>query len=250
MTRILGVLLAVGLLYGLACLGLYLSQRSLIFYPQPRRFGAPDSVMTIKVDGEQLLVSARPLAGPDAVLYFGGNAEDVSGSLPGLDLAFPKHALYLLHYRGYGGSSGKPSEAALFADALAMFDQLHARHANITVIGRSLGSGVAVHLASVRPVQRLVLVTPYDSLAEIAAQQFKLFPVRLLLTDKFESWRYAPLVTAPTTLIMASHDQVIPRASSQLLLTRFKPGVARAVEIPDSGHNTLSDKGAYISALQ
>lgn len=236
--------------YSLACLGLFLLQRSLIFYPQPRRFGAADSVIKVKVPGADLHVSARQLAGDDAVLYFGGNAEDVSGSLPSLAAAFPKHALYLMHYRGYGGSSGKPSEAAVFADAVALFDQLHAQHPNITVIGRSLGSGVAVHLASVRPATRLVLVTPYDSIAELAAQQFPIFPVRFLLTDKFESWRYAPQVLVPTTIIAADNDEVIPLASSRKLLSRFQPGIARYIVIPRAGHNTISDHPGYFEALR
>ena len=251
MRMLAGTAMTAGVVYLLACAALFLLQRSFIFYPQPRRFGTPDSVIAMKVDGAVLQVSARPLPGHDAVLYFGGNAEDVSRSLPTLAEAFPKQALYLMPYRGYGGSSGKPSEAAVIADALAVFDQLHAQHPNITLIGRSLGSGVAVHLASMRPAVRLVLVTPYDSLVELAARQFSLFPVRFLLTDRFESWRYAPLVTVATTVIMASHDTVIPRASSELLLTRFKPGVvAHSVVIPDSGHNTLSEWPAYITALQ
>lgn len=251
MTRVLaGASLGIAIAYLLACLGLYLLQRSLIFYPQPRRFGAADSVIKVKVPGAELRVSARQLAGDDAVLYFGGNAEDVSGSLPSLAAAFPKHALYLMHYRGYGGSSGKPSEAALYADAVALFDQLHAQHPNMTVIGRSLGSGVAVHLASLRPVARLVLVTPYDSIAELAAQQFPMFPIRYLLTDKFESWRYAPLIKVPTTIITADNDEVIPLASSRQLLSRFQPGVARYLVIPHSGHNTLSDRPEYLQALQ
>jgi pimeloyl-ACP methyl ester carboxylesterase len=245
-----GVALTAGLAYLLACLGLFMLQRSLIFYPQPRRFGAPDMLVKMKVEGAELRFSARPLAGSDAVLYFGGNAEDVSGSLPTMETAFPQQALYLLHYRGYGGSSGKPTEAALFADALAVFDQLHKQHPNITVVGRSLGSGVAVYLASARPVRRLVLVTPYDSIAGIAAQQFPMFPIRFLLTDKFESWRYAPLVTAPTTIVAAANDVVIPAASTRALLGRFHAGVARYVLIPDSGHNTVSGHRAYIGALQ
>ena len=251
MTRVIaGLALAAGAAYVLACVALYLLQRSLIFYPQPSRSGTPDSIVTFTVDGARLHATARPLATPDAVLYFGGNAEDVSGSLPTLAQAFPAHALYLLHYRGYGDSTGKPSEAAVFADALAVFDQLRVKHPNLTVIGRSLGSGVALHLASLRPVQRLVLVTPYDSIAELAAQQFPMFPVRLLLTDKFESWRYAPQVTAPTTLIAASDDEVIPLGSSRQLLARFKPGVARYVVIPGTGHNTISGEPAYIAALR
>lgn len=242
-------LLAAVAVYALACLGLFLAQRALIYYPQPRRFGTEASVMKLRLNGARLELSARPMAGPDALIYFGGNAEDVSGSLPSLAGAFPRHALYLLHYRGYAGSEGKPSEAALFADALALFDNLQARHPNVTVVGRSLGSGVAVHLAGARPVARLVLVTPYDSIAGLAAGQFPLFPVRYLLTDKFESWRYAPRVTAPTTIIAAEHDEVIPRASSNLLLTRFRDGVARLIVVPASGHNTISDHPAYPAAL-
>jgi len=168
----------------------------------------------------------RQRSGPNALLYFGGNAEDVSYSLPSLSTAFPDHAVYLLHYRGYGGSSGKPSEAALFADALALFDRVSTDHQNIAVVGRSLGSGVAVHLASLRPVARLVLVTPYDSLQELAARQFPYLPVRWLLLDKFESWRYAEHITVPTLVIAAEHDEVIPRMSTEALYKRFRTGVA------------------------
>ena len=251
MTRIVaGAALGVFVAYLLACLGLYLLQRSLIFYPQPRRSGGADSVIKVQVAGAELQVSARQAAGPEALLYCGGNAEDVSGSLPSLAAAFPDQSLYLMHYRGYGGSTGKPSEAAVFADAVALFDQLHRQHPNITVIGRSLGSGVAVHLASVRPVKRLVLVTPYDSIAELAAQQFPWFPIGFLLTDKFESWRYAPSIKVPTTIVAAENDEVIPPASSRKLLGRFQPGVARYIVIPGSGHNTLSDSPAYLQALQ
>ena len=95
------------------------------------------------------------------------------------------------------------------ADAIELFDRLHAAHPQITVIGRSLGSGVAVHLASVRPVQRLVLVTPFNSIAELAQQRFPLFPVQWLMLDKYDSWRYAPKVTAPTTLVIASDEGFI-----------------------------------------
>ncbi len=244
-----GMAVAAITLYALACLGLYLAQRSLIFYPQPRRHGADASVLPLQLNGTRLMVSARQMAGPEAVLYFGGNAEDVSGSLPSVAAAFPDRAVYLLHYRGYGGSAGKPSQEAIFADALALFDQLHQQHPNITVIGRSLGSGVAVHVASLRPAKRLVLVTPYDSIAGIAAQQFPAFPVNYLLTDRFESWRDAPQVAAPTTIVAAEHDELIPRSSSELLLTRFKPGIARYVQIPATGHNTISDDPSYPQAL-
>ncbi|WP_426209567.1 alpha/beta hydrolase [Massilia sp. TWP1-3-3] len=244
-----GILITAAVLYAFACLVLFLSQRSLIFFPQPRRSGSEAGIMKLRVDDGELNVTTRALTVPDAVLYFGGNAEDVSGSLPDLAAAFSQQALYLMHYRGYGGSAGKPSQAALFADALALFDQVQARHPHVTVIGRSLGSGVALYLASARPVARLVLVTPYDSMVELAAGQFPLMPVRYLMTDKFESWRYAPLVKVPTTLVTAENDAVIPRASTDLLLTRFQPGIARQVVIAGTGHNTVSGSPLYALAL-
>jgi hypothetical protein len=155
-----------------------------------------------------------------------------------------------MHYRGFGGSSGSPSEKALFSDALALFDEVHAHHAEVEVVGRSLGGGVAVYLASQRPVKRLVLVTPFDSLQEIAAGIFPFLPVRWLLLDKFESWRYAPQVSAPTVIIAAEHDEVIPRASTELLRSRFKPGLATLEIVRNASHNTISNSSAYMPLLK
>ena len=132
------------LVYVVLCGGLFVFQRSLIYFPQP---GSTDSgvvKMTLESGGERLQVSIRPHEGRRALMYFGGNAEDVSLDMPSFASAFPNEAIYLLNYRGYGGSTGNPSERALFADGLALFDRVHADHPDIEVIGRSLGSGVAV----------------------------------------------------------------------------------------------------------
>ena len=197
-----------------------------------------------------LRVSERPLPGEKAVIYLGGNAEDVSASLPMLNVVFPDRALYLLHYRGYLGSSGKPSEKALVADALALFDRVAAGHKHIVVIGRSLGSGVAVQVASQRPVEKLVLVTPFDSLVALAARQFPYFPVRWLLRDRYVSAAHAPQVAAPTLLLVARHDEIIPAGSAERLLARFAPGVAQLRVLEGVGHNTISDSPDYIPSLQ
>ena len=165
-------------------------------------------------------------------------------------MGFPDHAIYLLHYRGYGGSSGGPSEQALFSDALALFDEAHSKHPNIEVIGRSLGSGVAVYVASLRPAARLVLVTPFDSMQEIAALQYPYVPVRWLLLDKFESWRYAPQITAPTLILAAEHDEIVPRANTELLQSRFKSGLTSIHVLPGTGHNTISNSREYMPLLQ
>lgn len=236
--------------YLVLCAALFVFQRSLIYLPQPRSPAGGASTITLATDEGPVLVTTRARPGPNALVYFGGNAEDVSGSLPGLAAAFPEHALFLLHYRGYDGSAGKPSEAALIADALALFDKVHAAHPSVVVVGRSLGSGVAVQVASMRPVNRLVLVTPYASLQDLAARHFPWFPVRWLLRDKFESWRYAPQVSAPTLVIAAERDEVIPRDSTEALYSRFRSGVAVFQLVAGAGHNTISESPQYMALLE
>ena len=232
-------------LYGGICGILFAFQRSLIYYPQPRSNRESSTLMTLPVGTSTVQVSTHLQPGPTALIYFGGNAEDVSLDVPDLVEAFPDRAIYLLHYPGYGGSAGSPSERAIFADSLALFDRVHAEHPDIIVVGRSLGSGVAVWIASQRPVARLILITPFDSLADVAAGQYPFLPVRWLMRDKFESWRYAPQVTAPTRIIVAEDDELVPRSSSDHLRTRFREGLVSYVVVPDVGHNTVQNSPAY-----
>jgi uncharacterized protein len=235
------------LVYAALCAVLYVFQRSLLYFPQPARVNAPS--LQLSVPDAQLQVSVHERAGPRAVLYFGGNAEDVSASLAELAASFPDHAVYALHYRGYGRSTGSPSEAALQADALALHDHVASERADITVVGRSLGSGLAVPLAAQRMVSRLVLVTPYDSIEAVAAQQYAVFPVRWLIQDRFDAAALAPQVRVPTTVIIAERDEVIRRARSDALVSRFAPGVAQVVVIAGAGHNTLDGRPDYEAAL-
>lgn len=238
------------LIYIALCAVLYFQQRSMIYLPQPRTVVDGATMLELPVDGADVLVTTQPRPGDEALLYFGGNAEDVSYGLPAIAEAFPDHAIYLMHYRGYGGSSGTPSEAALFSDAVTLFDRVHAEHRSIVVVGRSLGSGVATYLASVRPVARLVLVTPYDSLVAVASKHYPFFPVRWLMRDKYESLRYAERVTAPTLIIAAQFDEVIPASSTQALFPHFRPGVATMKVIAGTSHNTISESAEYFPMLR
>ena len=99
------LIVALAALYLMLCGALYVFQRALIYYPQPRAVGTAASVLTLPVGDAQLQVSVRAHDGPNALIYFGGNAEDVSRNLPPFSQAFPDYALYLLHYRGYGGKN-------------------------------------------------------------------------------------------------------------------------------------------------
>ena len=250
MQKTLSILLLLALgAYAAACLALFLLQRSLIYFPPSTAAIQAPKITMLTVPGDLVKVSERPRTGSKAVIYLGGNAEDVSFSLPQLDAAFPDHALYLLHYRGYSGSSGKPTEQALVADSLLLFDRVLATHPEVVLVGRSLGTGVAVQVASRRPVRKLVLVTPYDSIAELAARQFPYFPVRWLLQDTYESGAYAGRIGAPTLVLAAEHDEVIPAWSTARLVSRFAPGVATQQVIAGAGHNSISDGSAYLAAL-
>lgn len=236
--------------YAVFCTALFLCQRSLIYFPQSREINSPQSTMILSAQGAELVLTVHQHTGQKAIVYFGGNAEDVSLNLPSFEKAFPDHALYFLHYRGYGGSSGAPSEEVFHNDAITLFDKVQTDHQDITVIGRSLGSGVAVRLSSQRTPSRLVLITPFDSFQEIVADQFRYAPIKWLLLDKFDSGKYARKITIPTTIIAAENDEIIPISSTKKLFEHFGKGVASMKIIPATGHNTISNSIEYLSAIQ
>jgi pimeloyl-ACP methyl ester carboxylesterase len=247
--KVITFLIFLMLVYVGLCAALYFAQRSFIYFPQPgNKTNAP--TLRLAADGAQVLVTVSEQNSGNAVIYFGGNAEDVTFSLPSLSKAFPDHSLYLMHYRGYGGSSGSPSESALVADAALLFDEAHKIYKSITVIGRSLGSGVAMQLASQRPVTRLILVTPYNSMQELTERQFPYFPVRWILRDKYESWKYAEKISIPTLVVMAEHDEVIPAASTHALHQHFAQGVATFALVSGARHNDISEYPDYIQLLK
>jgi pimeloyl-ACP methyl ester carboxylesterase len=251
MTRAVYVVFSVALVgYAGLCVAMYVFQRSLIYYPQPRAVTAAESTLRLAVDGAEVVVTVRPLDGPKAIVYFGGNGEDVSQNLDSYAQAFPDQALYLMHYRSYGGSTGQPTEKDNVADGLALFEKVRARHTDVAIFGRSLGTGVAVQVASRVAPSRLVLITPYDSIVEIGTQMYPLLPVRWLALDTYESGKFAPRIRVPTTIIRAEHDEQIPRASTEKLMSRFDPGVARMTVIEGVGHNDLGRNKKYRETLQ
>jgi pimeloyl-ACP methyl ester carboxylesterase len=240
---------AIGAVYLAFCAYLFIVQRSLIYFPQPRTLHNARAIALPTPAGD-VLVTVRPHNGRNALIYFGGNAEDTSLNLPEFSNVFPDSAIYLMNYRGYGGSAGKPTEAALIADGLALFDKAYADHKDVTIIGRSLGAAVAIQIASQRPASRLILVTPFHSLLEFAALQFRFFPAKLLLKDHYDSWRYAPAISMPTTIIAAEHDEIIPRESTELLYKSFKDGIATMKVAPGVGHNTIQSNPVYFTLMK
>ncbi len=228
----------------------YVTQRAQIYFPVPAIHHTGARTIWVESDGERIKVWHVARDRPQALIYFGGNAEDVAGNIEIFAAAFPEHSLFLVNYRGYGGSTGRPTEAGLRADALAIFDQVREAHPDIAVVGRSLGSGVAVALASQRPVERLVLVTAYDSLINVAREYFGWLPVGLLLKDRYESAGLAPRIRAPVLIVIAAEDEIISRPRSEALAAAFAPGQVRIEVVPGAGHNTLDLSPRYLGAIQ
>jgi len=237
------------LLYILLGVFLFFRQRSMIYFPtapEPHRY----TEETVPNDGESIKVIVLNPGQESAIIYFGGNAEAVIYNAYEFEQDFTNQTVYLFNYRGYSGSSGKPTEKGIFSDALALYDRIRDRHTSISTIGRSLGSGVAVYLASQRNISRLVLATPYDSIRSVAQRRFLIHPMRLLLLDQYDSISRIKKIRAPTLVIMGEKDNIIPRKNSLRLVNAFPETQITAVTIKDAGHNTLSDFPEYHQQLK
>ena len=238
MKFILSIVGIIALLYLVAALALYLMQRSFIYFPTPvvSHDFAEKLVDTGNDTTVKLIVGNEAM--DEAVIYFGGNAESVAGSAGSYVTALSDRAVYMVNYRGYGGSDGVPTEENLFSDAEIVFNSTSKDHTNISVIGRSLGSGVASWLAMQKPVEKLILITPYDSILNIAKASYPIFPVEFLLKDQYRSADYAASIDIPVLAILAQNDVVIPSVSSHRLIDAFTHDI-EVIVLPGAGHNDL-----------
>jgi pimeloyl-ACP methyl ester carboxylesterase len=180
-------------------------------------------------------------SGPALALYFGGNAEEVSWMIEAAQANAPGVSWLLMDYRGYGQSAGAPSEKALVADAISLYD--HAVRLpgvdpkRVYAFGRSLGSGVAVALAAERPLAGVILATPFDSLAAVAKRYYWYLPVDLLLKHRFDSIALAPNLKQPLLCLISARDEVIPPVHGERLFDAWG-GAKRKVVLAEAGHNT------------
>jgi pimeloyl-ACP methyl ester carboxylesterase len=247
---IIWILLIAGLGYACFCALLYVRQRSMIFYPHGEVKAANLEPLWLSNEGHRLKIWQAATEQPTAILYFGGNAENVLHSMAELHSLYPESSLYLMNYRGYGGSTGSPSEGALFSDAVALYDKVAGAHEEVIVMGRSLGTGVAVYLAESRPVKALILVTPYKSMVALASHYYPFLPVNPLLKDRFESHLRAPRVKVPVLALVAERDEVIPTKISAGLVKAFSPDNLEQVVVERAGHNTIQEYDAYHRAIK
>ena len=206
-------------------------------------------------DGESLVGIRIPSVdsaaeGAATLLGFGGNAMSADRMALTLHWLFPHRDVVVFNYHGYGPRTGRPSALALFSDSLMIFDRLQQARASqdIIAVGFSLGTAIAAYLARHRPVTGLILVTPFDSLEALARELYWWAPVGLLLRHRMPTLEFVRGALAPTAVIVADRDKVVPaRRSAPLLRAASNLVFARTI---DAGHNDLYDHPDFAEAMR
>lgn len=235
--------------YGAVIVLLYTLQSKLIFYPgvlSPDfkfRLGMQDEEIFVKTeDGERINALFFKSERPDVILYFHGNAGDLSGwqfvseDFTALGLNF-----MIIDYRGYGKSSGKISESGLYADGEAAYNLLIEkgfRPENILIYGRSIGCGIAVDVAAKNPCKGLILEAPFTSMSRLADEKLPFFFPSLFLKYRFNNLGKINRVKCPVIFLHGSADSLIPPKHSARLFDEFT-GKKKMIVVEGGAHNDL-----------
>ena len=205
-------------------------------------------------DGETLVAwHVNPAPGKPVILYFHGNAGSIAGRPQ--RFTYYKNAGYgvlYVSYRGYGGSTGSPTEQGLLTDGLTAYDWLQGKGfeaEDIVVVGESLGTGVAVHVAANRDISALALEAPYSSITDVAASSYWWLPVRYLLKDRYESISRIGSIRVPLLITHGTADRVVPFEFGQRLFEAAnQPKQFRTVE--GAGHEAIFERDTWAASIQ
>ena len=209
----------------------------------------------VSADGHRLagvLVPPRAAVEGPMLLAFGGNAWDAHALAAYLHGLVPGRAVAAFHFRGYGPSAGRPSAAALLADAPEVFDAVaHRPEAaeGIVAVGLSLGAGPVAELAVARPLVGAVLVTPFDSLHAMARAHYPWAPVGLLLRHRMDVAATLARAELPVAVILADRDSIVPADRSVAVQEAARRLVAD-ITVAGAGHNDLYDRAEFAPALR
>ena len=247
--------------YAVAALGMYVFQRKLQYHAENKGL-TPDSVGVVGAsvetlttnDGEKIIVWYAPAAkSRPTILYFHGTAGEI-GDRPlrfnyyhsrGLGVAY-------VSYRGYGGSTGSPTEEGLITDANTAYDWLIAKGIapqNIALLGESLGSGVAVQIAAKKQVGSVALNAPYTSTADVAARIYWWLPVRLLMKDQYRSVDFIAKMKAPLLVIHGAQDTLIPlEFGKRLFAAANEPKELEIIQ--GFGHDAMFEEVAWAREVE
>jgi fermentation-respiration switch protein FrsA (DUF1100 family) len=255
------LLIVVAVLYLAGVAVVFFKQRSMLFpippvgrtAPEAAGFGEAEEHVLTTADGEKVIiwhVPAKP--GHAVILYFPGNGDYLAGRVSRFrGMTSDGTGLVALSYRGYAGSSGKPSEQGLLQDAAAAYAFTAAKYSadRIVAWGFSLGTGVATALAVEHPIAKLILEAPYTSTVDLAGSLLRFVPVRLLMLDQFRSDQRITRVNVPLLIMHGTGDSTIPIAYGERLF-ELAHEPKQFVRFEGGGHDNLDGFGAIETARQ
>ncbi len=216
-----------------------------------------DSEIVLHLNNQQLggwLVrneNFKPSKNGPFIIYYGGNAEDISINLNDL-WKINASAFLFMNYRGYGNSSGHPTKDDLLADALAIYDHMISQYgispSQIYLMGRSLGASIAAYVASQRQVGGIILVTPFDSVENLVKTLFRWLPMSRFFKESFDTQKYLAGVDCKILVLAAENDEVIPKECLESLISAYQDKIVLQV-IAEANHQDINHYDAYYSAL-
>lgn len=235
---------------------LYFLQEKLLFLPtvlkQDYQFQFNHNFEELNLetdDGAKLNAIHFKVENPKGViLYFHGNAGDLSRwGLVAEYFVEKQYDVLIMDYRSFGKSTGKLSEAVFYSDAQLFYDYLKKQYdeKDITLYGRSLGTGITTCLASKNNPKQLVLETPYYSILDVAKDRFSIFPVEKLLKYEFPSYKFIKDVSCPIAIFHGTNDEVVPYQSAKKLFEVSPEKLAKLVTIKGGNHGNLSAFDVY-----
>jgi uncharacterized protein len=242
--------------YILAGAGLAVFQRRLQYFPDRRltalaRTGmnGGDELRLTTTDGETLVAwYFPPTNGRPLILYFHGNGGALIDRVPRFRMLTARgYGLLAVSYRGYGGSTGSPTQSGLMQDGEAAYREACARGYDgnrIVLMGASLGTGVAIALAATHDAAALVLEAPYLSALDIASAHYPFFPLRWLMLDQFRSDRAIRCVHVSVLMVHGEEDDVIPISSAKRLFALANEPKT-FMSAPGGGHIVLDQADVF-----
>lgn len=254
MVRCLRILaFAVLALYACALAVLFVNQRSLLYPASDQRTTAAEAglsgfqdLVLQTPDGERLVAWWKPpQPGNVVILYFHGNGGSLwNGRLRAQALTASGRGLLMISYRGYSGSTGSPTEMGLHTDARTAYYWVRQSYevSRLVAYGESLGTGVAVRMASEKPLAGLILDAPYTSTADVASLTYWYVPVSWLMLDQFRSLDIVQQVRAPILILHGTDDRTIPFAFGERLYAAA-PEPKRFVRIEGGSHSRNLEQG-------
>ncbi|HYR32667.1 MAG TPA: alpha/beta hydrolase [Burkholderiales bacterium] len=184
------------------------------------------------------------------VIVYGGVGQEIS-EFVSVAHARPDWGWLTINYRGFGLSEGSPSERAVLGDAKIIYDWATARPdidaANIVVLGRSLGTYVAIAVAAARKVRAAILATPFDSAAALGEEHYRV-PLGWLVQSRYNPALIAPMVSAPALFLLAEKDEVTP-VKNGLALARRWGGLVKTVLLPGAGHRGVENREEFWASI-